>query len=94
MTPEQKDICKRALDNFGKQSQIIKAMEECAELIQALAKSRTSDGDWLMSEVVEEMADVQIMIYQLSLLCGQEDFEHMLNYKISRLATRIRGRSE
>lgn len=57
------DAYKIIAEHYGKEVQIIKTIEECAELIQALAK-----GDF--ENVAEEMADVKIMLAQLEYLLG------------------------
>lgn len=53
-------------DYYGKEHQTIKAMEELAELIQALAK-----GD--LENIKEEIADVRVMLEQIEYLYGISD---------------------
>lgn len=66
----QKEICKRAVEQYGKQPQIIMAMEEMSELIQALSKSIR--GKENVDNIAEEIADVEIMLMQLKMIfhCG------------------------
>lgn len=83
-----------ALKNYGWNSQIIKTMEECGELTQALAKFlNTPHGTLARTEqtahVCEELADVYIMVQQMALVFGKEQFEEMLQAKIERLNKRI-----
>ena len=59
---------KAIADHYGKEHQTIKAMEELAELIQALAK-----GD--IENIKEEIADVRVMLEQLEYLYGISDDE-------------------
>lgn len=54
---------KAIADHYGKEHQTIKAMEELAELIQALAK-----GD--IENIKEEIADVRVMLEQIEYLYG------------------------
>ena len=51
-----------AIKKWGADSQIAKAVEECAELIVALAKNDSIDA------ILEEMADVEIILAQLKLI--------------------------
>ena len=48
---------KAIADHYGKEHQTIKAIEELAELIQALAKGDTDN-------IKEEIADVRVMLEQ------------------------------
>ena len=79
---------------YGEQFQIDKAIEEMSELTQALIKSR-QDPDTLTEEkVLEEVADVWVMIEQLKLIFkGQEVVEEYVDYKISRQMQRIMNES-
>lgn len=51
-----------ALEKWGKAAQIAKTVEECAELIVAIAKNENVD------DILEEMADVEIMLEQMKLI--------------------------
>lgn len=79
MTQEREaDILERAVINFGFTPQIIVAIEEMAELQKALTKHLRNEGDFYIegkrkahiSPILEEMADVYIMLNQLSLIFG------------------------
>ena len=76
MTYEQKlHILDSAGTKFGDNSQIDKAVEEMAELTKALMKYRYSNDDQgRFKEVVDEIADVGIMLEQLILIfdCRKE----------------------
>ena len=56
-------ILRRAIEKYGEPNQIIVAIEECAELQKELTKAWRGklDAEYL----AEEMADVQIMLWQL-----------------------------
>lgn len=57
----REDLCTRYLTAFGLPKAIIQTMEECGELTTALAHlSRERKG--ALDEVIEETADVAIMI--------------------------------
>lgn len=68
---------------YGDRRQRIKAMEELAELIQALAKYSIGQPK---DDIVEEIADVEIMLEQLKFLLSisDEEINTMKKYKIRR----------
>ena len=96
---------------FGVEIQEEKLMEECSELIQAvaklhgkllqIAKDQTNDKeaeydklelDDLVGNVVEEMADVQILIQQIAFLYEAEaELDYDIEYKINRTINRIKN---
>ena len=83
--------CRKIIDHYGIQVQKIKLMEELAELIQATAKS--PDG-LITDSMVEEMADVCIMVEQFrSTLSPDHDkfFYDMRAYKLRRQLMRMEG---
>ena len=70
-------------DHYGKRPQTLKAIEEMAELTQALLK-----GD--EKHIAEEMADVGIMLEQMEYLFGNADvIGIMREMKIERQIHRI-----
>jgi NTP pyrophosphatase (non-canonical NTP hydrolase) len=56
------EICKRAVAKWGVEAQLDQAVEEAAELIQAVNKFKRYNSPW---PLIEEMVDVEIMIGQL-----------------------------
>lgn len=61
-----KEIYKRAIETYGKDAQLKMAIEEMAELTQAICKSfRCNDN---IENIIEEIADVEIMLTQLKLI--------------------------
>ena len=70
-------------------NQLNKTIEECAELIQALAKLESREN------TIEEIADVQIMLKQmLYLLDCEKEMEKVMEYKINRQLERIKQAKE
>jgi len=81
-----------AIKKWGADSQIAKAVEECAELIVTLAKNNSID------DILEEMADVEIMLEQLKLIFNYDfqlnfpyisKFHAFKNQKLKRLKERL-----
>ena len=87
MEQNEKAICILAVETFGPQSQIDMAIEECAELINALCKFRRDRVGTI--DIVTEIADVQIMCEQLSYMFGELTVEDERKRKIERLQKRL-----
>lgn len=59
------EIYKQAIETYGKDAQLKMCIEEMAELTQAICKSfRGKDN---LDNIIEEIADVEIMLAQLGL---------------------------
>ena len=76
-----------ALAIYGREKQIRKTLEELAELSVELHHAIDGRGD--NKKILEEMADVEIMIGQMKLLYGQTD--GWKEKKLARLEERIHG---
>lgn len=79
------------INHFGVNRQSRQAMEECGELIQAINKMlRYPDDEIKRLELIEEIADVLIMITQLKIMFSIEKSElgRMIDYKRNRLVQR------
>lgn len=77
------DIYTEAVNTFGVRNQVSKAVEELMELGHALVRTLQHEP----SNVLEEMADVEIMLEQLKRIYG--DTEKMKDMKLFRLQSRI-----
>ena len=88
----RRDVYLAAIDHYGTENQIKKAVEEMAELTKELCKlPRGTTRD----RMVDEIADVTIMMEQLRLLLNvNSDVQERIDFKVSRLAQRIRGSEE
>ena len=60
-----KKLSKQILKHYGLRHQKAKTIEELGELIVALQKDLLSGKDGLSKDVLEEIADVHIMLSQL-----------------------------
>ena len=88
---ERQEILQSAIDTYGPEHQVDMAIEEMAELIKALLKMRRPDkASW--ADVLEEIADVQIMLDQLRLIYGQTHNAEIA--KLMRLRERVRDAQE
>ena len=78
VAPVQCDTYAEAVRAYGKQSQLVMAMEEMSELTKELSKNlRGADN---AKALAEEIADVEIMLEQLKVI-----------FRIRALADRIRA---
>ena len=96
MTEEQRKAVRDIAAHYGLKSQEQMAIEECAELIQAITKhNRIKIGEQgyiaSITGIAEEIADVMIMCEQLTVLYGIRGVvEEQLEFKIARQQERMR----
>lgn len=95
-TLETRDLYNRAIERYGVGAQVMKAIEEFAELTQALCKASAAEGQApervaeIADNLSEEMADALIMWEQLLLIFGNsEDVSDWLGRKKERLEARL-----
>lgn len=80
---------KELIKFYGKEAQARQAMEECAELIQAINKRlRYPDNDKALDGLYEEMADVEIMMDQLRIMF---DLDEWVKKKTKRVFDRLKN---
>lgn len=91
-TEERRALLDRAITAYGAPAQMDMAVEEMAELTKALCKvkrvSCTAEAKAVLENVVEEMADVQIMLDKLRIFFGRSTAEAE-EYKLERLKKRL-----
>lgn len=87
--PDGDEICRNALETFGRDSQMRIAIEEMSELTKELCKN--GRGQENTTHIAEKIADVQIMLCQMVMLfdCAGQ-VETFRRYKLERLAGRIK----
>lgn len=80
------EILTTAIRTYGEKEQECQAIEECAELIQAINhKHRGREHN-----IAEEIADVEIMLEQLKIINDcREQVKSMREIKIARLYQRV-----
>jgi NTP pyrophosphatase (non-canonical NTP hydrolase) len=79
----RKQMYVKALAVWGRTSQMDLLVEECAELIQAMQKLNHRHGDVL--NVIEELADVEIMCEQMRLVFNPASIDKIKTQKLARL---------
>lgn len=80
---------KTIADHYGLNNQMMQAIEEMGELTQAIVKVYRNGLDNERDGLIEELADVEIMIEQLDYLLGDNQIEKIKEYKINRQLSRI-----
>ena len=85
---KKKDIYNKAKATWGIDAQVTKAIEELSELQKELCKFLLDDGT--MKNIIEEIADVKVMIEQLELIFECKDKVKLIKKaKIKRLMERL-----
>lgn len=87
MNSEQIDIMQRAITKYGAKAQTNKAVEELSELIRAIVRYETKQSDQRRLNLIEELADVKIMIEQIIMInmISQEAIQNDIKVKLNRL---------
>jgi hypothetical protein len=76
-------------EHYGLRKQMRQTVEEMAELTQVICKAERYDLDTVRDHLVEEVADVSIMIEQLEYLLGDSRITQIKAEKIERQKRRI-----
>ena len=84
-------VLKKAICKYGKQAQLDVAIEEMAELTKEIIKSKRGASNY--HQIVEELADVYIMMTQIRLIYGiyDEELINAMDLKIARLEKRLQN---
>ena len=82
------DDIRTIAEHYGEENQIDKTIEEMSELTQALIKYKHCGGDLFKEKVIEEIADVEIMLDQIKYLLKITD-KSMISAKMYKLARRL-----
>lgn len=91
------EVLKAAISTYGKEAQIDMAIEEMSELTKALLKYRRAKGKTadiehgrLRSNIIEEAADVLIMVAQILMIYDKDsECQAEVDYKVNRLYERL-----
>ncbi len=89
-TKENLEIFDKALSTYGIDKQKWMLVEECGELLNALAKHIRGRGSF--EELNTELADVSIMVEQIARFYGWEEFLEERVRKIKRLKNRLESK--
>ena len=76
-------------EHYGLRVQMRQLVEEMAELTQVICKAERYDLDTVREHLVEEVADVQVVLEQVIYLLGDNRIEQIRAEKIARQKRRI-----
>jgi len=79
---QKETLYQRALRVWGKEPQMLQVIEEMSELTKEILKNVNRHKD-NRAEIIEETADVEIMLAQLK--CCYQIADEVENYKIEKL---------
>ena len=83
------DIYNRALKTWDKNPQMLQVIEEMSELIKEILKN-VNRGKDNISEIIEETADVEIMLEQLKCCYNiKQEVEDYKKQKLLKIAKRL-----
>lgn len=84
---DHKAIYQAALDKWGREAQFDQTVEECAEMIAAIMHFRR--GKVTQQAVVDELADVLLMVGQMVYMLGEDVVSEAVESKIRKLSVLI-----
>lgn len=94
---KRKEVYTLAAKTWGAQAQMEMALEESIELALAIRKQIRKNNDETFSNLVEEFADMEIMLEQIELLHAHLGFRLMVDqqkeFKVKRLKSRLYAKS-
>ena len=80
---DKNQLYQKTIDKWGKEAQFDQMTEECAELIVSLQHFRRGKID--QQAVIDEIADVTLMLGQLTRMFGPEQIEAAVQKKLKKL---------
>ena len=95
MTEQDRGSFETIIETFGKEAQMIVAVEELAELQKEITKKLRQKKRNIFC-LVEEMADAEIMIDQLKVMfnIGDKELATERRYKINRTLEKVKKAKE
>lgn len=79
---ERQQAYQKFIDNWGVTQQLVMVLEECSELQKEITKYIRGNGN--LSNLEEEIADVEIMLEQLKYIFNLTSIDVMKQIKIAR----------
>ena len=93
MKEEEKiELFREVLEAWGIGNQVLMVMEESGEMLNALAKANR--GRVTKEDVITELADVSIMMEQMAVYFGYDEFKAEKERKLKRLKERLEKHKE
>ena len=87
---ERRAVYARAIKTYGWRMQMVVALEELSEAQKELCKYMRGDGN--PAHIAEEIADATIMLEQMRIVLGINEYvSYWIDKKVQRLADRLKG---
>lgn len=83
------DIYRKTINKWGEDAQYGQMIEECAELITSL--QHYSRGKVKSDAVIAELADVFLMVGQLTFMFGEDRLKAAVDAKLAKLQLLLEG---
>ena len=85
-----KEILQKAIDKWGKETQINKIQEEALELALILnqRKCPTKDVEQMEANLYDELADMKIMMAQAEMLFDADRINERVKFKLDKLQSK------
>lgn len=85
-----KEILQKAIDKWGKETQINKIQEEALELALVLnqRKCPTKDVEQIEANLYDELADMKIMMAQAEMLFDADRINERVKFKLDKLQSK------
>lgn len=84
---ERKTLYRKAIEMWGVQALVMMVVEEVGEMLNALAKFNRDRST--PQDIITELVDVWILMEQMAVVFGVEQFEKEKEYKLQRLKERL-----
>lgn len=81
------DVCRQAINKHGISRQLAKAAEEFSEAAAAISRFLAGEGEY--TEIIGEVADVEVMCVQMRLIYGADAIDQVRAEKVARLHGRL-----
>lgn len=82
------DVCRQVIDKYGISRQLAKAAEEFSEAAAAISRFLAGEGEY--TEIIGEVADVEVMCVQMRLIYGTDAIDRVRAEKVARLHGRLK----
>lgn len=85
------NLLNKAIEMWGNDAQLEMIIEECIELALAIQrlKRKKGDSEQKIADVIDEIADVKIMVRQGELIFGSEAVNERVDFKMKRLVKKL-----
>ena len=83
------DVCRDVINKHGISRQLAKAAEEFSEAAAAISRFLAGEGEY--TEIIGEVADVEVMCVQMRMIYGAESIDQARAEKVARLHGRLKS---